>query len=178
MAKYKIKNNKSKKLKNEKVLNDNEIEIRNFFIILVVVVVIVVGLYFLSSLIVGKRDTNISNETIQKGKIDYEIVSVGTILNRPYSDYYVMVYDSEDTNAVYYSSLFGNYSDKEDGLKIYYCDLNSPLNSDYVSENGEGNPNVNTTEDFSFGKITLLRVQNGRITSYIEDLDSIASELK
>ena len=59
MAKYTIKkekdNKKGKKLKEQKILNDNELEVRNFFIILVIVLVIVLALYFVSKAIVDKR---------------------------------------------------------------------------------------------------------------------------
>ena len=182
MAKYTIKNknNKDKKkdlIKNQKDVNDNELEIRHFFIILFIVLIIAVGLYFISKAVVDKRKANNNETNTVKGQIDYDIVSVGTILNRPYNDYYVLVYDSEDTNALYYSNLYSKYASKEDSLKIYYCDLNNILNKDYVSEDGEGNPYARSTEDFSFGKITLLRIINGYVYSYMDDLEEIANVL-
>ncbi len=184
MAKYTIKNEKNKNSKNKKKnllkeqrdVNDNELEIKHFFIILAIVIVIALGLYFISEVIVNKRGDNTVKAT-EDGKINYDVVSVGTILNRPYNDYYVLVYNSEDTNAIYYSNLYGKYSSKEDGLKIYYCDLNNSLNSSYVAEDEEGNPYATTTEEFSFGKITLLRVSYGRVVSYMNDLEEIANTL-
>lgn len=182
MTKYKIKNDKEskknrKKIKEPKIVNDNESEIKTFFIILIVVVVIVIGLYFLSKLIVDKRSASNKTENTTTGKIDYSVVSVGTILNRPYDDYYVLVYDSDDTNAIYYSNLYGKYESKEDHLKIYFCDLSNLLNKPYVAEDGESNPYATSVEDFSFGKVTLLRVRYGQIINYLEDAKSIAEEL-
>ncbi len=185
MAKYTIKKQKdnkkgkaSKKLKEQKVLNDNELEIRNFFIILVIVLVIVLALYFASKAIVSKRSKTNTNTNTTATEVDYSLATVGTILNRPYDDYYVMVYNSEDTDAIYYANLFTKYNSKENSLKIYFCDLNNPLNKDYISEEETGNPYARTTDDFSFGKITLLRVRYGQVITYLEDIDQISNALK
>ena len=181
MAKYTIRkekdNKKGKKLKEQKIINDNELEVRNFFIILVIVLVIVLALYFVSKTIVDKRSNTNTNTNTTTAEVDYSLVTVGTILNRPYDEYYVMVYNSEDTNAIYYANLFTKYSSKENGLKIYFCDLNNSLNKDYVSDEKTGNPYARTTEDFSFGKITLLKVRYGQVVAYLEDIDLISNEL-
>lgn len=184
MAKYTIKKEKdsnkgksSKRLKEQKILNDNELEVKNFFIILIIVLVIVLALYFVSKAIVDKRSKTKTNTNTTATAVDYSLVSVGTLLNRPYDEYYVMVYDSEDTNAIYYANLFTKYNSKENALKIYFCDLNNSFNKDYISEEETGNPNARTTEDFAFGKITLLKVRYGRVVTYLEDIDLISEEL-
>lgn len=179
MARNKANNKvkKQRRVKEDRFINESGYEIKNFIIILIVVLIIVCGIYFLSTLIVNKRDNKASDNTIQSGKIDYSITAVGTILNRPYNNYYVMVYDSNDTDALYYSNLLGNYSDKEDSVKIYFCDLSNPLNSSYISNEGTGNASAKAVEDLSFGRVTLLQVQNGAIVKYLEDLDAIANEL-
>ena len=185
MAKYTIKKQNgskkgksSRRLKEQKLLNDNELEIRNFFIILIIILVIAFGLYFVSKAIVSKRSNTKSDDNTANAEIDYSLTTVGTLLNRPYDDYYVMVYDSQDTNAIYFANLFTKYSSKEDGLKIFFCDLNNPLNKNYVSNEESGNSYARTTEDFSFGRISLIRVRYGQVVSYLEDIDQITNELK
>ena len=170
---------KVKKISNSKVLTDEQIQIRSFFIILVIIVALVVGLYFLSKVIVNKNDTNTNTTQKEDVKIAYDIASVGMILNRPYDEYYVMVYDSTITDAMYYSSLITRYTNKEDSLKIYFVDLNNRLNKEYASNKETGNNAVtNNVSDFSFGKVTLLRVKNSSVVSYYEDIDTIESILK
>ena len=42
----------------------------------------------------------------------------------------------------------------------------------------KSNPKAKTVEDFDFGSLTLLKIEKGKITKYIEDLDSIKEILK
>ena len=37
--------------------------------------------------------------------------------------------------------------------------------------------NAKTVEEFAFGKLTLIKVKNGKIDKYIESLDTIKEEL-
>ena len=100
------------------------------------------------------------------------------IFNRPYDEYFVMVYDSSDNDAMIYSSLISKYSQKEDSLKIYYCDLSNKLNKEFVSSDGTTNSNAKSVSEFKFGQVTLIKVRNGKIVSYIENIDTIKSALK
>lgn len=179
MSKKKINEKEIKKV-SKKIntgVNEETSDFKRLLIILGIVVVVIIGVYFVSKLIVDKRKENSNNNEIITGKIDYDIVSVGTILNRPYDEYYVMVYNGEDTDAMYYSSLITAYQAKEKSLKIYYCDLSNTLNSKYISTSDKGNSNAKKTEEFSFGKVTLMKIKEGKITSYIENLDKIAEVL-
>lgn len=171
--------NKGNRIKEVRYVSETEEEIRKFVIIFVIVIISVVGIYFLSKYIVDKRDESSSNTSATvTGKVDYTAITVGTLLNRPYNEYYVMAYNSEDTDAVYYASIFSKYEQKENSNKIYFCDLNNSLNSSYVSENDKGNTKATSINDLSFGKITLLKIKNQKIVKYIENIDDIQKELK
>ena len=170
---------KIKKIKKERYVSETEEEIRRLLLILVVITVFVVGMYFISTKIVEKRENNTSNTSTTDTTInvDYSVVSVGTILNRPYNEYYVLVYDKEDEDAMYYDSLVTAYNKKKDKEKLYTCDLGNTLNSSYKSSTESGNKDAKKISELSFGKVTLLKIKKGSIVSYIEDISKIETEL-
>lgn len=183
MGKYKAKvsnNNKStnkpKKIKETKLLSDNQIELRRLIIIFVITIVFIIGVYFLTVFILNKR--NAVEEETTKGTINYNTLAVGTLLNRPYDNYYVLVYDSTSNKGAYYDSIFQSYVSNENGKKIYSCDLSSELNKKYIANDGKSNPGAKVIEDLKFGEVTLIEVKNRQIVNYIENIDSINNLLK
>lgn len=173
---------KLKKIKSIQSFNDNEDEtvIKKFIITVVVIALLIVIVYFFTEVL--KKDEADTSATTT-GTINYDRISVGTILNRPYEDYYVMVYNSNDTNAVLYSTLLTNYMQKnneEKYIKIYYCDLDNVLNTQYYDVNNDkiSNPKAKNIEEFDFGNLTLLKIENGKIKKYIEDYETIKGILK
>lgn len=191
MAKYKAKVNtkeveskknhqvKSKEIKNSALMSDEQIEIRNFFIILVVVILAFLGIFFLGKNEEKKMNKDAVKETETEVEIDYTNINVGTILNRPYEDYYVMVFDSESVDAPRYDAIIQGYSSNENAKKVFVVDLGSTQNSKFKSKDGKTNPNVKTdVTEFSFGEITLLYVKNEKVVNYYEDLDEIQNVLK
>ena len=100
------------------------------------------------------------------------------MLNRPYNEYYVMVYDADDAEAIYYSSLITNYEKKENAKKIYFCNLGNKLNSDFSAKGGESNPEAKSLDELKFGKVTLIKVKDGKINKYIENVDDIKATLQ
>ena len=167
---------KAKKIDiNKNVNTDDEKLVVKFIVVLIIISLIAVGFYFISRNIVKNRDDNIVESNVT---ISYDKVNVGMIFNRPYDEYFVMVYDSSDNDAMIYSSLISKYSQKEDSLKIYYCDLSNKLNKEFVSSDGTTNSNAKSVSEFKFGQVTLIKVRNGKIVSYIENIDTIKSALK
>ncbi len=169
---------KAKKIKEPKIRTEEGETLHRFIIIFIVILLLVLAIYLISSLVSkdDKGNTNTSN-TSTEAEIDYNKVNVGMILNRnQYSKYYVMVYDADSVNAIYYSTLITQYNDKEEHEKIFFCDLSNPLNKEYAKE--ESNPKAQKVEDFAFGEVTLLEIQKGRVTRYIEDIETIESILQ
>lgn len=173
-----------KKLKNIKVGNtvENEDEnvVKKFVIISIVIAALIALIYGVTELLKDEEETT---DPIVAGSINYDKVSVGTILNRPYDEYYVLVYDIEDSAAILYSTIMTKYmqnSQEEDYLKIYYCDLGNALNKKYynVGNDNKSNVEAKSTEEFDFSDLTLLKIKNGKITKYIESLDKIKELLK
>ena len=169
--------NKKKYLKEKEYVSDEASEIKRFAIILISIIVIIVIIYFVSNVLVKKKDTATSSNNVTPGEIDYNTVSVGTILNREEDEYYVLVYDQNDSkSSIYatYGALYTNYNNK---LKVYYCDLGNEINKSYVAIDGNSNPKAKNVTDFKFGEITLLKIKNKKINKYLEDADAIKKEL-
>lgn len=172
----KIDKKGNKKIKSEKYVSDESKEVRNFVIILLGIIIIVLIVYGVSKIFIEDDQVTTERET-QAGTIDYDIVSVGTMLNRNYSEYYVAIYDEDSPQAVLYSSIITSYLNKEDAAKVFFCNLGNYLNKDYyVGSDGESNPDARSVSEFAFGDLTLIKVENGEITLYLEDLDAIKEE--
>lgn len=185
MAKKKeeIKTTKKTKLNNkfdkkEKYVSEEASEVRRFVFILMTIIILLVIIYGITKIFI-KDDKGTDSDQVSPGVIDYDIVTVGTMLSKADKEYYVMIYDAEDPEAVYYSAIINNYLDKEKALNVYYCDLGNKLNkSYYVGKDGKSNPKAEKVSDLALKDLTLLKVKNGKIVKYIENIDTIKSELK
>ena len=170
-----------KKIKSIKVDNSEDTnEIKSFIIIVVVIAILVGIIYGLTEIF---KNDEVPADDVITGMIDYDKTTVGTILNRPYDKYFVMVYNSDDSKAVLYSTILTKYmqnSEEKGYTKIYYCDLNNKLNSEYFNKNNDGksNPKAKTIQELNFGDLTLLQIEKGKITKYIEDVNVIKEILK
>ena len=170
------KGKKNKTLNTDKYINDESKEMRNFLIILFSIIIVVLIVYGVSKLLIDDEPMNTESE-IQAGVIDYDIVSVGTMLNRNYSEYYVALYDGETPQAVVYSAVITKYLENEDALKVFFCDLGNPLNNAYyVGADGQTNPDAQNISELALGELTLIKVENGQITEYLEGLDAMKAE--
>lgn len=151
-------------------------EIMKFLILLVVIVVCVVGVYFFTRAFVTKDLKEDKTEETTPAAINYNVTIVGSLLNRPYDEYYVLAYDSESVSINKYQGVYSTYTNKEKAIKMYYIDLGNALNSSYYSED-ETNPNAQSIDELKLGDFTLIKVKNGKIVKYIEDFDSVKKEL-
>lgn len=173
------KKGKKVKINSLESASEDENVIRNF-IFIIIFIVILAGIAYLTSE-VFKKDEKDTVELVE-GAINYDKVVVGTMLNRPYDEYYVLAYDSEEAEAVKYSAMITTYkgSDDEDKLKIYFLDLSNELNKKYynVNDDNKSNKNAQKIEDLDFGDLTLLHIKKGKITEYLEDYKTIQEKLK
>lgn len=173
----KVKTRNIKKVDIDKYTSEESKEVKRFIIILLSIIVLVLAVYGITRL-VNKDKNNNDDRTVTAGSIDYDKVSVGTLFNRADSEYYVIVYDGEAPNAIYYSALMNKYMDKEKSNKVYFCDLSNELNKKYyVGEDKDSNPNATTSSELAFKDLTLIKIKNGKIVKYLETLDTIKTEL-
>lgn len=166
-----------KRIKSISVGSEDENEIRRFIIIIVIILILVGIIYAVTELTTKKASTD---EEIVAGEIDYNILSIGMLLNRPEKDYYVIMYDSENPDAILYSSMINKYNSKSNNLKLYYCDLGNSLNSKYynVGNDNKSNPKATKISELDLGDLTLVNVKNGKIANYVEKIEEIENLLK
>lgn len=171
----------SKRIKMDKYETEEQIELKQFIKILIILIVLVVGVYFLTRIFVTKDlfNKNEENSTTTEGTINYNTTLIGNMFNKEDKEYYVLMYDTEDLQAAYYSGFISNYKKNEKPLNIYFANLSNPLNKKYVVENDD-EVNINTTnfEEFKIGKIGLLKITDGKISKAITNIDEIAKELE
>lgn len=170
-------NKKAKKIKELKYRSEEQKDLIRFLIILIGVVAIVSVVYGVSRFFI-KEDSNIFKDEVTAGKVNYELVSVGTMFNRNYEEYYVVAYEKEDTQAILYSALMNKYTNMPNSLKVFFCDLDNKFNKDYyIGETGESNPGAKSIDDLALGEYTLLKIKNGKIVKYIETIEETKKEL-
>lgn len=184
MAKNKVKlndknnqkKNKKNKLKQEKYISEEAQEIRRFVIILFSVIIFVLLVYGITRALSDDPVDNTEKEVVA-GEIDYDMVTIGTMLNRNLSEYYVAIYDEENPKAVYYSTIIAKYAEGEDAIKVYYCNLGNKLNEKYQAEDdSKTNPDAKSIDELSLGELTLIKVKKGKIVKYLEGVDTIREE--
>lgn len=161
-----------------KYQTSEQAEFKSFLLVFLVVAVLVAALYVFTRAFVTKDlfTSDTTDEEIQAGVVNYDVTSMGQILNRPYDEYYVAIYDSEgDYSSDMYLMVY-NYSAKDEHLHIYTVDLNNYLNSSYYDPENE-NTKAKELEDIKLGDITLLKIKDGKISKYIVDFSKMEKEL-
>ena len=158
--------------------NEETKTMKQFLITLIIVIIGVVGIYLLTKYVVKKDNaTNNSSNTEEKNYIDPNTAIVGTMLNKSSDAYYVIIYDKTKDNATTYYSLVSTYKAKDKALKVYTVDLSNSLNKKYIATDNKTNPKATNLEDLKFGEVTLLKVQNNKITEAYETTDAIKKAL-
>ena len=154
-------------------------EMFKFVIVILVVLACVGGIYLLTRAFVTKDLFN-KDETKEtaKGEINYNSAIVGNIMNRPYDEYYVIVYDTTSEAAADLSTVITNFENRTDDAKLhmYVVDLHNKLNADYYNPEKENKKSTGVST-FMFGDKTLLKIKNGKVEKYITDLTKIKEEL-
>lgn len=169
------KMNKNKK-KQTKYRTEEQQEIIRFAIVLLVVIVFVGIVYLFTKTFVTKENKVSTNAEYQTGEVSYDTLTVGTLLNRPYEEYFVAVYDKTLPDASYYSSIMAKY---EYTKKIYFLDLSDFMNENYIAKEGEtSNPKAKKIEDLKFGTFSFLQIKDGKIVKYLEDEKKAEEVLK
>lgn len=185
------KNNKTKKTKSNikvvrkpikketKKIENNKLdgEILSFIKIALgvgVVVLIVFGATILMNKL-GVFDEGYTKPERGEIIISYEDATVGTIFNRPDTEYYVVFDDFTENPNQYLTSILFRYSNEEETLPIYKVDISNGFNTKYAGE--QGNPSAQKVEDIKINGVTLIKIVNGKNVKYIEGTTNIENEL-
>ena len=163
----------------EKLRTAEQEEMYKFIIVILVVLAIVGGIYLLTRAFVTKDLFN-KDETKETTKIEvnYKSAIVGNIMNRPYDEYYVIVYNTTSEVAADISTIITDFDNRTDDAKLhlYVVDLNNKLNADYYNPEKE-NTKATGVSSFMFGDKTLLKIKGGKVEKYITDLTKMKEEL-
>lgn len=171
------KKKQNKKIK--KIITEENKVVKRFIIVLLVVVICVVGIYFFTRAFVSKdlfNDNNSKKET-EEVTFNYDKTILGSTFNRPYDEYYVIVYKTSDEQANYLSTTIQNYLNKEDHLKLYLADLDDYMNKSFYDKKNV-NSKAATASELKVGDYTLIKIKDGKIDKYIEGVEDITDELK
>jgi len=170
--------NKVNKIRREKIESEEQIEIKRFIRILIILIILVLGVYFFTRIFVTKDlfEKKEDNNSPITGTIDYDTTLIGTMLNKPEDEYYVLAYRREEiTNDVFYGGLVTNYKKNSKALKIYIADLSNELNKKYYSKE---NTNTTSLDSLKLGDVTLLKINKGKITETHTKEENIVNLLK
>ena len=159
----KIKKNitkeKEMKEKLEKKENYSKKQVINLLKIIIAILLTVLVVCFIAKFANGdfKKD--------EEESVDYTNIVAGQTFTRSEDEYYVLFYEDE---AIL--DKIGSVTDT-----IYKVDLNSSLNKNIVSE--EGNPKVEDAESLKINGTTIIKIEDGKNVSYIEGYDAVVDYL-
>lgn len=163
----------NQKLKQQKVINDDMIKVRNLVILLIIVILVCLGIYFLTDNMIN-RETKRAEETSEKVEIDYDIASIGTMFNRIEDTYYVLLYSTKNDNE--YKSLLTTYRSSDNYIKTYFVDLDKKINESAVSDTLNKRP-TNSSEVKVKGA-TLYKIKDGKVVNCYDSYETIKDVLK
>ena len=164
---------KKNMLKQKRVINEDMTNIRNMVILLVIVIGVCIGIYFLTEYMI-KRDSNISN-TNTEAIIDYDIATIGTMFNRIESEYFVLLYSSND-DGKNLDSVLSTYRSSDNYIKTYYVDLDKKINQIAISEETVRTPN--NSNEVKVNGATLYRIKDGVVVNCYSGVDDITNALQ
>lgn len=146
-------------------------------VILIILIVgyLVIGI-FVTKEISFKKDNNVQEEETSDTVIDNTIITGGQIFNQKDNAYYVIVYDFDNKLTVL-STYVSNYSSKENSIPIYKVDSSKKLNSRYIVEENS-NKSPTSYSDLRIISPTLIKIENSKVTLYVEGEEEIKSILK
>lgn len=171
--KYKTQKRQRNKASYEKNTKD---EIKSFLITVVMVCGFMGAVYLgvLGMEKLGVFDAGYTPIVKDETKIDYEFISMGTVLNRPEKSYYVLFdnYKSTLTHDSYVNDLLK----KQDSYRVYKVDMSKKENEKYISD--KENSKAQKVSDIKINGVTLIKVSSGKIVKYVSGSENIEEFLK
>lgn len=159
-------------MKTNKIYTEEQKEIKKFIIIVISLIVLIIGVYLFTTFVVNKDD---SKKTITQGKVQYDNIILGTLLNKSDDEYYVLVFDSTDINNTYIVNLASIYV-SSNKLPLYTADLSLSFNKPFIAD--QSLYNKDNVEGLKVKGTTLIKVKDGSIVKFIEDTDLIIREFE
>lgn len=142
-------------------------------VIILICVALLFGLmYFLTTRILSKEVTKKRKQSeVTASSIQYEKILAGESFTMDQEEYYVVYYDSTDTEL---SKTISTYqSDKKD-IKLYSVDLSDGMNKKYKTD---GDVDTSSIENLKVKTPTLVHFKNKEVVDTITDENEIEDYL-
>lgn len=179
MAKSKKTNNKkgttNKKNINKKIDSmetSTSYEILKVFTLLLAVLA-VLGCFYLLTVFVTGNSSKAEEEKVET-EIQYDEILAGSSFNMRNDKYLVVYYDFTDTELSELTSTLNNYS-YNGKYRFYTVDMSNGFNKQYASKKANKKPT--SAEELEIDGPTLIKFEDGKVTRYIEGVDSIVDYL-
>ena len=166
---------KKKKNNNVEISTNNMSELTRLIIFIVIIIVLFAAFYVISLFIDSEKSETTDNTNDEVTVIQYDEILIGTLLNQNQDSYYVLITSDDNLNDVY-SVYKTSYESKEDALKMYTVNIDSPFNKSYIAE--ESNFSIDKIGELKIKEDTLIKVENNELVEYFEGKDEIINELK
>lgn len=142
---------------------------------ILVAVVLVLGLVYLgTAFLTGEINLGKEKKEETEVKIQYEEIIAGEILNRSYTEYYVLLFNFTNDDATNLLTLKDNYGYVNNSLPVYIVDLDKKFNSILTPlENEEIIEIPSNINDLRVKDATLLKVKGGKVTSRVTTYENI-----
>ena len=137
---------------------------------------LIIGIFITKEINFGKDKDEKETEEKSDVSIDNTTITAGQIFDQKDSSYYVAIYDF-DSKVSAISSWISIYNGKEESIPVYKVDSSKKFNSSYIVEK-DSNTNPTSYSDLKIISPTLIKIENGSVTEYIEGEDNVTSILK
>lgn len=150
----------SKKDKYKKVnsYSSDSDEMMRMIKMLGVVILILGAFYLIFAIATGEISFGEKKKETQIQNIE---ILAGNVFSREEDTYYVLMYDFEESNSIYYANLYDTYINYYGGNKLYVVDLHKKFNTKYVTDN-VANVNTSSIETLKVVSGTLIKVEAGK----------------
>ena len=176
MAKKKKNNKRKVQTKKVEVEESEKFNLQDKLFVVFCIVMFFVAFYVLTLYITNKHtDSSSSDTTTTESNTSYQEIILGRSFSMSEKEYYVIYYDSSDEEiSSTCSEIVTNYRSNHE-TKLYFVDMHSAFNSQYVSE--ESNPDATSAEELLINGPTVIKVVDKAIAEYVEGIDSIQKVL-
>ena len=153
-------------------------QIKEKIILIVCVLVIIIGTYFITAAILPKRSNNNDLSSLNSSglSLNYDNIIIASDTFSINKQKYMVLFFSEKDSKDYLKTTFNLYDSSDNEIKLYKVNTDESINK-FVKAN-ESNKDASSIEDLKISGDTLITIENGKIVSYIDDVDSILETLK
>lgn len=159
--------NRKQRRKTKQVVEDEYTQSAKSVIITLVVILLVFIIFYVLTLFINNSNRKLNTKEPEETEvtIDYlEIIGDNTFTMSP-NEYYVLFYDFESPEAVYYTYLVDKYAANENQY-IYKVDLGKKFNTKFISD--KTNKKAKKAGDLKVKEATLIKIRKGKNVEYTE----------